>query len=117
MKKYVKDSSAFNFNKHYSVNATKTDNLYQVILSGDVADNSVRLRIGRATSTGRKIYAYAIVGQLKPGRIEVWYEGICKLREDFGLYDSSLYNSEDEYLFELMQASVDALDEVNESLE
>ena len=119
MKLYVKSNREFR--RYYSATAS-SGNKYQIIAEGEVGDDSLRLRIGRAESNGRKTYAYGVVGQTKPGRIEVWYPGKDKnfnVQEDFGSFLESGYGIEDadEYLDELAYRAVELVDEVNESLE
>lgn len=116
MKKYVKSSNnSKEFNRYYNITAPETNNLYQVIASGNTEDDTLRLRVNRSTSTGRKIYAYALVGYNEPGRIEIWYHGLVT-SEDFGSYSESNM-SPDVYLDELAYRAVQILDEINESLE
>lgn len=113
MKRYVKSNR--DFRRYYSATSS-LGNRYQIIAEGEVEDDSLRLRVGRATSNGRKIYAYGLVGQQIPGRIEVYYQGKVVKSEDFGDFLESPYGVED-YLDELAFRAVELTDEVNESLE
>ena len=113
MKRYVK--SNLDFRRYYSATSS-LGNRYQIIAEGDVTDDSLKLRIGRAISNGRKVYAYGLVGQKIPGKIEVYYQGKIVNSEEFGSFLHSSFNSE-EYLDELAFRAVELTDEVNEALE
>lgn len=117
MKLYINSSnSAYDFRHYYSVKST-SGNRYQVIAEGSVEDDSLRLRISRAESNGRKIYAYGIVGQQIPGCIEVWYQGKIQISEKFGSFIESNFKDAESYLDELAFRAVELTDKVNESLE
>ena len=119
MQRYIRTNEIKKDFRRYYTTTLSNGNRYQVIAEGQVEDDTLKLRVSRSTSNGRKIYAYAIVGQQVPGRIEVYYQGQVVKSEDYGSFLESPYDLENsfEYFDELAYEAVLLTDEVNEEYE